>query len=258
MRLAEIPFTNSLPFFAALDPFWLKQQQIVRASPRKLGELARAGKVDAGLFSLADCNELKRFYDFEFVGNLGIAGLREIKSILLLGADHLKECENQRVAITEQTATSVYLLEMLLKKKFKIRNFELIVSNSTSGLRLLIGDNALKQGYAASEPRVDLSACWYDWQNLPFVFARWMVRRSLPTADKLLLHNALEKSLKKSLNELSSLSQRQAESLKLPPLTVLQYLMHIRYSLGDEDLQAQQIFLDWLNKYHPPCSPLSR
>src|SRR3954471_4584697 len=114
MRLALIPFVNAAPYFHFLDPAWLARQQQVLDSPRDLGELARAGKVDAGLFSLVDVWDLERRGLFEPLGDLGIAGNGPIGSILLFGTEDPSRLEGQDIGVTGQSATTVRLLEVWL------------------------------------------------------------------------------------------------------------------------------------------------
>ena len=47
---------------------------------------------------------------------------------------------------------------------------------------LLIGDEALqakKEGVQGFPIVTDLGEEWFEWQGTPFVFARWVVRKSL-------------------------------------------------------------------------------
>jgi len=100
-------------------------------------------------------------------------------------------------------ATSVHLLSVLLEKKYGVHaRFERLHQgvNSYDGLDavLLIGDEALrrnKHGLDGFELVYDLAREWYEWQKLPFVFAVWALRRSLPSAVKEELSGLLKGSL---------------------------------------------------------------
>ena len=53
---------------------------------------------------------------------------------------------------------------------------------------LLIGDEALrcqKHGLAGFELIYDLAAEWYEWKQLPFVFAIWAVQKTIKPDAKL-------------------------------------------------------------------------
>ena len=96
----------------------------------------------------------------------------------------------RNIGVTDGTATSVRLLELLLEKKYGVKaHFKRLHGgvNDLSGFDavLLIGDEALqrkKTGLDGFELVFDLAKEWYDWQKLPFVFAVWAAQdRSHPT-----------------------------------------------------------------------------
>jgi len=107
--LGKIPYLNTTPYFHFLSERWLKQHVIISASPARLGEMARAGKLDAAPFSLVDADALVESGKFEYLGDLGIAGQGEIQSILLFGVKNPKSLEGKAIAVSSHTATTVRL-----------------------------------------------------------------------------------------------------------------------------------------------------
>jgi predicted solute-binding protein len=109
-----------------------------------LGDLARLGKVDAGVFSFVDGLELVASGEFEWLGAMGIAGQGPIASILLCGTTDPGSLAGKNIAISPQTATTVRLLEVLLKQEFGVSDASFVAPDAPAAARLLIGDEALR------------------------------------------------------------------------------------------------------------------
>ena len=243
MNLSTMPFVNVAPYFHFLSSRWTDQHRIVSAPPRQLGDQARLGKVDAGAFSYVDGLELVASGEFEWLGSMGIAGRGPIASILLCGVTDLGALQGKSVAISPQTATTVRLLEILLKQEAKV-DAAFVAADQPAAARLLIGDEALrwKLTEGATQPHLDLCAVWTATTGLPFVFARWAVRASLPPREKHELALTLESSLDLALDDLEHVSEAQARRTGLPQDAIKAYLQGIHYRLGPSELEGAEEF----------------
>jgi predicted solute-binding protein len=109
---------------------------------------------------------------------------------------------------------------------------------------LVIGDTALRwiqrapAGFAVG---MDLAAAWHAWTGLPFVFARWGVRRNVPAVARDWLAQYLEASLVDAESSLDALAQGQAPDLG-PPTELAAYLRGFTYRLGPEELAGAERF----------------
>ena len=91
-------------------------------------------------------------------------------------------------AVTDDTSTSVRLLQVLLEKRHgrTAVNYGRIAPDMYDGSAdslLLIGDEALRarrDGIKGLPVVTDLATEWLTWQGTPFAFARWVVRKDLP------------------------------------------------------------------------------
>jgi chorismate dehydratase len=241
MIIAKIPFINSVPYFHFLSSRWQQQHQLVKGDPRKLGELARSGKVDAGLFSLADALPLVAEGGFEWLGALGIAGFGPIQSILLCGARDPSFLGGKSIGISPQTATTVKLLEIWLTQKLALEPVKFTsLDDPAAAAQLLIGDQALRRKLdrGDSEAQIDLCDAWSQWTGLPFVFARWAVRKDLPPRDKKELLVSLSSALDLAMDDLPHVCGEVADNEGLPPAAIEAYLKGIRYRLGPEELKG--------------------
>jgi chorismate dehydratase len=244
VKIGRIPFINMAPFFHFLGARWLEQHQLIDGDPRRLGERARLGELDAAPFSYVDGQALVAGGDFEWLADLGIAGFGPIHSILLCGVTRLSGLEDGLISISPQTATTVRLLELLLTQRDKVPGWRFTSPDDNAAARLFIGDQALRRRleYGSLEPQLDLCAEWGAWTGLPFVFARWAVRRELPAKAKAELALSLRSSLDLSLGDLPHVAQAQADRIGLAPEAVQGYLQGIRFRLGPAELEGAALF----------------
>jgi chorismate dehydratase len=251
LRVAQIPFLNTVPFF--LD--WPREPfSLVQASPRQLGHLAAEGRLDAGPLPLVDYWKLEE--DFEPLGNFGIAVKKEAGSVFLFSKRPIDQLAGATVGVTNQTSTSAQLLKILLLSRYGIEARFRPGFERDDEARLLIGDEALRVRF--SDQRVfphayDLGREWREWRGLPFVFARWVVRRSVPAYLKASLVRQLHKSLALYNKRKSSVLPAAARRMGLPPKIVKKYLDGFVYKLGKSEQRAETAFRDLVTGKIPGC-----
>ncbi|HEX7573488.1 MAG TPA: MqnA/MqnD/SBP family protein, partial [Bacteroidota bacterium] len=110
---------------------------------------------------------------------------------------------------------------------------------------LLIGDEALrrnKYGLDGFELVYDLAREWYEWQKLPFVFAVWALRRSLPPGVKKELSGLLEQSLESVGGDFVSVAGPHGRRIGLTDAETQEYLSGFNYSLGEREREAIAVF----------------
>lgn len=243
MKLGRIPFINMSPFHHFLGSRWLELHEWSLGNPRQLGALAKAGKLDAGAFSFVDGLELVESGEFEWLGDLGIAGQGPIRSILLTGTADARALAGQAIAVTPQTSTTVKLMELWLRE-LGVAGYRLTGPDDTAAARLFIGDEALRRhlDLGSQEPQIDLCERWSAWTGLPFVFARWAVRKGLPERTKAELALTLNSSLDLGLGDLAHVAAGQAERTGLPAAEIEAYLKGIRFRLGPAELEGAALF----------------
>ena len=242
--LGKIPFLNSLPFYAHMESGSFKTLPVV---PRRMGLLSKEGQIDAGLFSLMDYFEQED--KLELFGWC-IASRDQVKSVMLFSKDGWTGLNGKTIGITDGTATSVRLLQLLLEKKHGVKaRFERLHGgvNDVSGFDavLLIGDEALqknKSGLDGFELVFDLAKEWYDWQKLPFVFAVWAAKSSLPAEAKETLRHMIADSLDRYEENHSSLLSLYGERLGLTDEETREYLEGFNYRLGERERLAMETF----------------
>jgi aminodeoxyfutalosine synthase len=252
--IGKIPYLNTVPFYARFE----KQRfRILPVVPRRMGLLSEQGQIDAGVFSLMDF--FRQEDRLELMGWC-IATRDQVKSVMLFSREGWRGLEGKVIGITDDTATSVKLLRVLLEKKYGVRaRFERLHAgvNDTAGFAavLLIGDEALrrnKYGLEGFELVYDLAKEWYDWMKLPFVFAVWAQKRSLAEPDKHALGEILGNSLDSCEGDFVPAAGAHGRRIGLTDAETQEYLEGFNYRLGEREKEAMKIFRTLLSEIEPP------
>ncbi|MDP2885860.1 MAG: menaquinone biosynthesis protein, partial [Ignavibacteria bacterium] len=242
--IGKIPYLNSLPFY---HHFENRQFKMLPVTPRRMGVLARNNQLDAGLFSLADYLSQK---DALMQLPYCIATRDQVKSVMLFSNHGWRELAGKTIGIVDDTATSVRLLQVLLEKRYGVKaEFRRMHSGVNSydecDAVLMIGDEAMrhqKTGLQSFELVYDLASEWYQWQNLPFVFAVWAVRKSLTKEKREELSLLIQASLKKGELDLERISVAHAKRIGWSSGEAMEYLEGFNYHLGEREREAIGVF----------------
>jgi aminodeoxyfutalosine synthase len=242
--VGKIPYLNSVPFYARFEK---RDFRILPVVPRRMGMLSALGEIVAGPFSLMDY--LRQEDGMELMGWC-IATRDQVKSVMLFSKEGWRDLDGRRIGITDDTATSVQLLKVLLEKKYGIHaRFERLHQGVNSyddfDAVLLIGDEALrrnKHGLDGFDLVFDLAREWYEWQKLPFVFAVWAQRRSLPAADKEELSRLLKDSLESTGGDFVPVAGSHGRRIGLTDAETQEYLSGFNYTLGEREREAIDLF----------------
>lgn len=280
-RVARIPYVNVAPFFLGWSELPARSRgcwSTSEAPPRALGEAAERGELDAAVFAEADIHRLRRdFTPLTLRGQgaqkaqIGIANRDRVGSVLLFVRDPGREgepsppqgapgrvlsppeaarLEGARILLTGESATSVRLVRLIIEVHHGVHAGSWERADLASPIApdaqaaLVIGDTALRwirrppKGFALG---MDLAAAWHAWTGLPFVFARWGVRRTVPEAARDWLTQYLEASLIEAEGSLERVAQGHVRELG-PPEELAAYLRGFTYRLGPEELAGAERF----------------
>ncbi len=242
--IGKIPYLNSAPFYHNLDK---KDFKYLPIAPRRMGILSKNGQLDAGLFSLMDY--------FEQEDNLElldwcIATRDQVKSVMLFSKEGWSGLNGKKIGITDDTATSVKLLRILLEKKYNVRaDFVRLHAGvndySEYDAVLLIGDYALRHnkfGLNGFELVFDLATEWYNWQKLPFVFAVWACNRAMSGERRDMLKKMISDSLQESESNLDLAGDWHGKKIGLTQKETKEYLEGFNYRLGEREHEAMKKF----------------
>ena len=238
--VTRIPYLNCVPFFHGLKlpEGW----EWCEASPRQLGQEAKAGKIFAGPLALADFLRLDD--QFERLGPFGVAVRGRCQSVMVFSKKPMRQLDGAAIAVTEETSTSALLLRLIAEQRYGIRPRYLPGDHPDADALLLIGDQALKAqaGNRNFPYEVDLAFEWWLWQHLPFVFAVWAVRKDSDAADKQLLSRELLRAFGQNSRRLDALAVERAVALGRSAEDLTMYLEHFVYRLSQPEEDAIRVF----------------
>ncbi len=258
MRVARVPYLNSVPFFRNLA--LTAGFEFADCAPRELGRRAAAGEIAAGPMAVMDFFRLQE--TFERLGHFGIAVRGRAHSALLFSRKPLRQLDGAAIDVTSQTSTTVCLLRLLLEQRYNIapaayRRVPGIVEGATglvdpeADALLLIGDDALRfrQTNRIYPFETDLAFEWWLWQHLPFVFALWVARRDVDAQEKRQFELALTRALGLNLNQVPAIAQEYAEVLSIPAEDLSGYLSVFVYRLGRLEEEGLKRFRELVEEH---------
>jgi predicted solute-binding protein len=256
--VAMIPYTNMAPYRELGPPAGCRFVPLV---PSRSIAALRDNSVIAAAVPVGGLPELAGLT--EFLGSFGIAAAERSMSVLFFSNRPLAETGSDAcIRITEESASSVRLLYLLMVYHRGLGDLpRLAASDETADGELLIGDRALLRlhggrldvrrdsGPASCEVVTDLASEWYARQRLPFVFARWVVRKDAPARARAALEDWLSEFKAREAEMVARAVPDSARQLNLDPQTIQTYFSVLRRCLDETDLAGQAYFLDECRRY---------
>lgn len=255
IKLGRIPYLNSEVFYQDFPRDVVEMKDYV---PSALSRAALRGEVDIGPVPLVTCFELEeQFMPFR---DFGIAVQGRARSVLLFSRCAVEELQGGRIGVTGESSTSVRLLKILLKRRYGVLPVQYV---STKELRsdaiLLIGDAALnnRRGLPSYPKVYDLAEMWEEWTGLPFVFARWIVRKDLNPEALEFLGQIVTRSLERGMKRIDQIAAKRSD-LSMTVDEVREYLHGFTYVLGPKEKESIVLFREYLDAYDHGVSAMER
>lgn len=254
LRIGHIKYANCTPIFNAMhEMFPSGDYEYVSGVPAHLNAMLSSGEIDicpssSIAFSMSPDKLM-------ILPDLSISSFGPVQSVLLFSTLPIEELNGRNVLLSAESATSVNLLKILLKKRYGCDcSFEV---TSQSGLEcldyapalLLIGDAALRAAQSESGIHIyDLGELWYDWTGTPFVFALWLVSRSAyeKQSEQLrLLARQFCLAKKHAMANLECIVDKAAELAWMGRERLLEYWKVLSYDLTDSHVNGLQLFFKY-------------
>ena len=207
--------------------------------PANVAAMLEHDIVDIGLIPVAVIPQLKEYY---IISDYGIGATNEVASVCLFSDVPINEIES--VFLDYQSRTSVALLQVLLKKYWKISpelvpstvGYEDKIQGRAAGL--VIGDRALTQRNK-TKYIYDLASAWQQMTGLPFLFAAWVSNKKLPND----FVAAFNKATAVGLDHIDDIvAGNPFADYDLHDY----YTLNIDYKLDDKKKEALKLFLSYL------------
>ena len=253
--VAMIPYTNMAPYRVLGAP---EGGCFVSCVPAQSVHAIKSGEVMAAALPVGAMDYVAG--EVEPLGSFGIGARERSMSVLFFSKRPFYEMDaTSRIRITEESASSVRLLFMLLDARNGPDHLPHIAGprEATDG-ELLIGDAALRKAnqpfHGHGYPYItDLATEWYRSHGLPIVFARWVVRQDTPDV----IRSALDRWLDEFKDRESELVERavasSAAQLSVSESYVREYFRVIRRVLEETDMAGQAAFFQELERFQKRC-----
>lgn len=243
--ISMIPYANMAPYRFLPKP---PGATFINYTPKQSVAAIKAARVVAapvpiGALPLLDDS-------VEFIGKYGISAEGSVGSVLLFSKIPFNKLNSlHRIFVTNQSASSISLLLILINnlgKKKPVFTF----NEENADAYLYIGDEALIRAQNNNEPYViDLVTEWYKNYKLPFVFARWVVRKDSSEYIKKELAMWLS-GITKHEDELIDLSAKfEADRINMRPDKMRNYLNGMKRVLGEKEIKGQDFFIKKISEF---------
>jgi chorismate dehydratase len=209
LRVGRLPFLVCAPFFHSTLPSGLDAAgadlAFIDGVPSFLNAELQAGRIDCAPSSSFEYGLHAAGYKL-FPG-ISTSSTMEMKSVLFLSQVPWEGLDGATVALSADSATSNVLFRILCARLYNVAprilgqggNAPSESEAAAAQGRVFIGDRALAESFSGRwAHRYDLADVWARWQDLPFSFGLWMVRRDALAAKATRLarfHRILEGSL---------------------------------------------------------------
>jgi chorismate dehydratase len=251
IRIGQIEYANCTPIFTALqDNFDCGNYRFIKGVPALLNGMLRRGEIDICPASSIEYGKSPERYFL--LPDISISSDGPVKSVLLFSRLPLAELNNQPVALTTESDTSINLLKIILAKQYGFSNhFERSSLPAPEALHtfsalLLIGDAALRERQRNRDFFVyDLGELWHAFTGLPFVFALWMVTREAVEQRKGEVHALVAQLLaakRLAYDSYGTIAGRSAEREWMGEEALIDYWRTISYDLTPRHLEGVATF----------------
>lgn len=247
LRLGHISYSNCFPVHSRfIDRPAAGDPQLIEGTPAMLNGLLAEGKIDA-----APCSSIEYALHadrYSIVPDVVIGTRGHVRSILFASRVDPTELSGRTVALPTASATSVVLLRILLRERWKVTPnftwFDQARDNpmeSGADAALYIGDVALGLRTPADGLALDLGAEWLDHTGLPFAFALWQTTLPKGARSEGLHHQLVESRAYGTANR-SQLANRYAGHFGLNADALDEYWDTLQYRLDPEMIEGLLTF----------------
>jgi len=241
-------FLNAKPLTFALTNGILKHNfELISDTPANLSDMLKEGRLDIAVIPSI---EYARIPGLKLIRDFSISSLGTVNTVLLFSKNEIHDIET--VAVDNSSRTSIAMLKIILKERFKVSPDFIPVKPVISEMMdradagLIIGDNALKIN-RKKFVTYDLGEEWYLLTGRPFVHAVLAVRDEIDLGDGL---NILKKAKEIGLSSINEISSEESKRLKISKEVCIDYLTkRIIYEFGDNEIDGLHYFYK-LSKEH--------
>lgn len=170
LRIGAVNHANVRPLTIAIP------RPVETATPRELAQRFRQGDLDVALLPIAAAWESP---GTRIVEGFGISSHGKVLSVIVRSHVPLEKLES--VSPNPSSRSSNLLLECLTSQDQLLPGRSIRIDPDSEQAELIMADEALHWIESGPDPAsyIDLGEAWARWQQLPFVYAAWLIRPGL-------------------------------------------------------------------------------
>jgi len=253
LRIGAVSYLNTKPLVHGLAE-QLPDDELLFDYPSRLAERLAQASLDIALIPSI---ELAEHPEWEILSDACIGCVGPVLSVKVMF--RVPPAEVRSLALDEGSRTSAVLAQILLSQLHGIRPELSCLPLGSSPEQaeadavLVIGDRAICNDDRQFVEVWDLGAEWCRWSELPMVFAMWVARPNVATAE---VATALCAARDSGCRHLREIAHEQSVEMQLPLELVERYLCrNLHFHLGPEQLRGLELFYQSaaeLNLIHEP------
>lgn len=239
IKISAVSYLNTRPFLHGINNHEIKNQiQLSLDIPSVIASKLKRGEAQIGLLPVAFIPQLNKA---NIISDFCIGSNGPVDTVCLYAQVPVTELKN--IYLDYQSESSVRLIKILMRDYWKQEvnwmssnpGYEMQIENNTGGL--IIGDRnfGLRNHFKF---RYDLSECWKELTQLPFIFACWVSAIDLEEN----FVQSLNAALKAGVESIDAVCDEVAGNY--PGVDVKTYLTnHIVYKRNDEMMAGYNEFM---------------
>jgi len=220
---------------------------VVELQPNEVKTAISKNQIQGGLVPLMDTFDLDD--SMRALSGFCLATVAQAGSVKLHSKVPIRELTGKNVAVPWEAPTAVQLLQVLLSVKHGVKPAAYVTEDEPHEAQLLAGNLGLRhrRGLREHPHLYDLGDEWTQWTNLPFVFARWVLRNDVEREEALIVEDSLYTSLQDWADGLYRVLG-PAIPLPIHPQEIHTYTQGLRYFMGRPEERSIALFQEYLGQ----------
>lgn len=256
-RVGHIKFLNCFPiYYGLVKSMDILDMELVPGSPTELNRMLLDGKLDVSPMSSVEYH--KNRDKFLLCPYLTVSSNGPVRSILVFSKLLIKKLNGEKIALTNDSATSHVLLKIILGKRYGVKPDYFVSNADLNGMLkiakagLLIGDRAMEESLRLNGLYCyDLGKEWKELSGEKMVYAVWCIRREFvkksPVIAKKIM-GAFRSSYEYSVNNIREIADRASTWNKFGKEFIREYLNGLDFSFDKTARDGLLYFYNMANE----------
>ncbi len=194
ISIAAVSYLNTIPFLYGIRHAADLRAELLLSPPSGCAEAFNSRKADIALIPVGGLAEIAE-KDFDIITTWCLGADGPVRTVVMVSDSPIKEIK--RVWLDSHSMTSVLLAKYLAAKYWNIApewkdlaDYSVLEKPAQGDAFVLIGDKVF-ENEGRFKNTWDLAEEWRKHERLPFVFAVWVARKSVPEETLAALEDAL-------------------------------------------------------------------